>query len=178
MPLTKARKVELTDKLERLRKEIKVEEEIQYSILAQARDLLSAGNATFTCVNPDFKRYTYRISKVEQKDRQTGQVIPDQYVWFAGLLTGPDNTADYSYMAIFDPDKWTLRWTQGSKVSETTASSRVLKEILRRIFEGEGLPEGYDIWHAGRCCRCGRKLTVPSSVASGVGPICANKIGW
>lgn len=32
-----------------------------------------------------------------------------------------------------------------------------------------------EIWHEGRCCRCGRGLTVPESIASGIGPECAKK---
>jgi hypothetical protein len=33
-----------------------------------------------------------------------------------------------------------------------------------------------EFWHEGKCCRCGRKLTVPASIASGIGPECATKI--
>jgi hypothetical protein len=29
-----------------------------------------------------------------------------------------------------------------------------------------------EFWHEGRCGRCGRRLTVPDSIASGYGPEC------
>src|SRR5271157_2617898 len=32
--------------------------------------------------------------------------------------------------------------------------------------------------HEGRCCRCGRELTVPASIHAGMGPDCAEKYGW
>ena len=41
---------------------------------------------------------------------------------------------------------------------------------------GTELPEQLEFWHAGRCGRCGRRLTVPASIASGFGPECAGRI--
>jgi hypothetical protein len=32
-----------------------------------------------------------------------------------------------------------------------------------------------EVWHEGRCGRCGRRLTVPESIESGLGPECATK---
>jgi hypothetical protein len=32
-----------------------------------------------------------------------------------------------------------------------------------------------EIWHSGRCGRCSRRLTVPESIAAGIGPDCAGK---
>ena len=173
-----AKRRDLLERMESLRKEIQVEETTQYSIREKARDFIGAGNATFTVANPQFARFTFRIAKVAQRDRQTIMEIPGQFVWFAGTFTGPENTSDYRYMAMFDPETWKLRWTSGSKIAEDAPSARILKETLRRVFEGEGLPDGYDIWHAGRCMCCGRLLTVPASIAAGIGPICADKLGW
>jgi hypothetical protein len=34
-----------------------------------------------------------------------------------------------------------------------------------------------EIWHEGRCGRCGRKLTVPESIHNGYGPECIHLIG-
>jgi hypothetical protein len=38
------------------------------------------------------------------------------------------------------------------------------------------IPETVEIWHEGRCCRCGRRLTVPESIYAGIGPDCAGKM--
>ena len=37
------------------------------------------------------------------------------------------------------------------------------------------IPEHLEIFHEGRCCACGRKLTTPESILSGIGPECAKK---
>lgn len=34
-----------------------------------------------------------------------------------------------------------------------------------------------EIWHEGKCGRCGRQLTVPESIESGFGPECVKMIG-
>jgi hypothetical protein len=33
-----------------------------------------------------------------------------------------------------------------------------------------------EFWHEGKCGRCNRKLTVPSSIESGFGPECINHV--
>jgi hypothetical protein len=38
------------------------------------------------------------------------------------------------------------------------------------------LPKGLKVHHEGRCCRCGRKLTVPESIETGLGPECASRL--
>lgn len=55
-------------------------------------------------------------------------------------------------------------------------SIRVILWTLWKIQQGKGLPEGYEIRHAGRCCRCGRTLTVPTSIDQGLGPYCATQV--
>lgn len=37
---------------------------------------------------------------------------------------------------------------------------------------GGVIPPSLEVWHEGRCGRCGRALTVPESIASGIGPVC------
>jgi hypothetical protein len=38
------------------------------------------------------------------------------------------------------------------------------------------LPNFIEIWHEGRCGKCGRTLTVPDSIANGLGPECIKTI--
>jgi predicted metal-dependent hydrolase len=37
----------------------------------------------------------------------------------------------------------------------------------------ESLCPGFNVHHEGKCGRCGRLLTVPSSIESGIGPECS-----
>ena len=45
--------------------------------------------------------------------------------------------------------------------------------LLKHIND---LPENIKIWHNGYCGKCGRMLTVPDSIDSGFGPVCANSM--
>ena len=33
------------------------------------------------------------------------------------------------------------------------------------------------VYHVGKCGKCGKKLTTPESILTGLGPTCSNKIG-
>ena len=50
-------------------------------------------------------------------------------------------------------------------------------QYLLDYMGGKTEAKSLEIWHEGRCGRCGRKLTVPSSIESGIGPECASKLG-
>jgi len=38
-------------------------------------------------------------------------------------------------------------------------------------------PTNFEFWHEGRCAACARRLTVPESIARGLGPECAGRRG-
>ena len=38
------------------------------------------------------------------------------------------------------------------------------------------LQDFVEIWHEGKCGKCGRPLTVPSSIENGLGPSCLKKL--
>jgi hypothetical protein len=128
---------------------------------------LTAGRAIFTVANPTGTHYTFRV--IEPQDFNE-----DKPMWFVGLLTGPGNTSDYSYLGLLVEDGRILH-TRGSKVSKDAQSFKVAQWAIGKVWRGEDLPEGYSILHSGRCGRCGRDLTTPESLASGLGPICAGR---
>jgi len=132
---------------------------------------LLAGKATFTVSNPKGERYTYRVSKVQDPGRKP--------VWFVGLLTGPQNESDYSYlgMVVTQGSRLTVKTTLRSKLKADAKPVAVLAWALR-VIGAKGSytpPQGYSILHSGHCGRCGRLLTVPESIALGLGPECAGK---
>lgn len=130
-----------------------------------SKEFVLAGRAVFTVANDKGDHYTYRVGKKKDAD-----------VWFVSYLFGPDNTTNYRYLGVIDAD---LKFRLTAKSAAMDAGSRhvkVLEWALRRILEGGGLPDGYSINHAGRCCRCGRMLTVPESIESGIGPECVKHV--
>ena len=126
-----------------------------------------AGRAVFTVDNGKGTHYTYKISH-----RDENQPL------FVSLLTGPDNTSSYTYMGIYDPNTHQVRLTQKSKYTEETQPVKVVRWAIKQVVENKPLPEGYQIHHEGRCCKCGRTLTTRESCDRGVGPECWEKMGW
>jgi hypothetical protein len=101
-------------------------------------------------------------------------------VYFVNLLSGPDNGSDYSYIGVLDVSSGNVRLTRASKITNECMSYRLLNRVLLNLWggtEGRILEAGFDVHHEGRCGRCGRRLTVPESVRSGLGPECAGKGG-
>lgn len=125
---------------------------------------IAAGRAVFTITSTATgKSFTYRFGRPQ--DQLEGGPI------FAALLTGPDNTADYTYMGIYYPARRAVVQTRGSKVAHDAPGFVALAWFLAHV----GDPR-VTFRHEGRCGRCGRALTVPSSIDSGLGPECAGKV--
>lgn len=62
-------------------------------------------------------------------------------------------------------------------ISADAPSSAAFKWALTKLMRGAVLAPECEVWHDGTCARCGRTLTTPESVAAGLGPICANRVG-
>jgi len=143
-----------------------------------SRQFITAGRAVFTVEIPEDRRadnkahYTFRVSLKKAKGN-----YGDTY--FVSLLTGPDNTADYSYMGILNPQTGVVRTTQASLRFAETYPLRLINRVFNRIWNDDAesvVAAGFDIHHEGRCGRCGRRLTVPESIETGLGPECAGRV--
>ncbi len=130
----------------------------------EIHDFIFAGNAYFTLKSKvTGARYTYRVSRAKNDNSLYGEMF------FVSLLAGPENTSDYQYMGVVDSRGFRL--TKASKFSPTSIPVTAFKWAFENIRFGK-IPEKLEFWHAGRCGRCGRMLTVPESVESGYGPEC------
>jgi hypothetical protein len=128
---------------------------------------MSAGKATVTLVSKKTgNRFTYRITMSE-----------DKLCHFVALLSGPDNTSDYQYMGrISRGVYWHGRKIpRPGDISRDAPSAKAFDWTWRALARYT-MPEQLEIWHEGRCGRCARKLTVPSSIERGFGPECAEKM--
>jgi len=119
-----------------------------------------AGSATFTIENTKTgNRFTFRI---DQPDSDAPH--------FVSVLTGPDNGSDFSYLGtIFELS----RFVHGKKssIGKDAPSAKAFRWLFDRI-RSNTLPECVAVYHLGRCGRCGRALTVPESIQTGLGPKC------
>ena len=124
---------------------------------------IMAGNATITLRSLNTgARFTYKI-------RRPNEDTP----YFVNLLRGPDNEVDYSFLGTIFSDG-TFRHGRKSMISEEAPSVKTFTWFHRNLMLGK-VSNLVEVWHEGRCGRCGRKLTVPESVEAGLGPECASK---
>lgn len=132
---------------------------------ASARAFVTAGHARFTLVSQKTgARYTFEVQASKREDDARS---------FVKVLTGSDNESDYTYLGtVFDGV--TYRHGARSSIGPDAPSARAFGWAWPRIVAGLDLTN-CEIWHEGRCGRCGRALTVPESIASGLGPICMEK---
>jgi len=127
-----------------------------------------AGKAILTAQSLKSKKhYTYKILKAKG-------AIGNCFLVF--VLTGPDNSNDYTYMGMFNHDdgKGVFRTTK-SRIAADAKSFLAFNWIYKKLKSG-GLPAGLYLQHAGKCGRCGRKLTHPDSLETGIGPECAGRL--
>ena len=125
----------------------------------------SGGNAIFTISNNKGNHYTYKIRKPKFTDNPNPP-------FFVKLLTGPQNTNDYTYLGISIPQHNEIRLTAKSKYKYDSIPVKVIQWAIKQVADNKPLPEGYAIQHEGRCCRCSKVLTTPESIERGIGPEC------
>jgi hypothetical protein len=148
------------------------------------RTYLFAGNSTFTLVSKATgRRFTYKVKSVAQdRNFQWSTNNQNRNFFFVSVLTGPDNTRDsYTYLGELirqEPSGHCFAWRHGRKsaVSPDALSAKGFAWFVAKIESSSDIKDVLEFWHEGKCGRCGRTLTVPESIESGVGPECAGKV--
>jgi hypothetical protein len=133
---------------------------------AAALRFLTGGNATFTLLNLQTKqRCTLRVS-----GRRSNHTVGTKSLLIEEQ-TGQDNVRDFTCIGTFMPD-WLL-----TLFKRTGRGTATIAWLHRKLWSPGfvAFPPTVRFMHAGRCCRCGRVLTVPESIASGIGPECARR---
>lgn len=142
------------------------------------REFILAGKAIFTLEIPEYfqiqngckPHYTYRVTHKEANGR-----FPEAY--FVSMLTGPDNTSDYSYIGMLAKETGEIWFT--AKSPRENMPIRLLRRAISNVWNGtiDNLHQyGFHVHHESRCGRCARMLTTPQSVESGYGPECIQHI--
>lgn len=133
----------------------------------QVRNFVLGGKALFTLVSAKTgTRYTFKV-----------RANDDRSAYFVSSLYGPDNESDYAYLGMLFDGGAKFVVTKKSRFTVDSSQAKAFAYLWHQLPEGlfnfEELPEQLEFWHEGCCCRCGRTLTVPSSIAAGIGPECA-----
>lgn len=130
-----------------------------------------AGNAFTTFVSQRTeKRFTYHV---EANDKRLADTAPTHFV---KVLTAPDH---YEYLGCIFPaitggPGVYRHGKRSSRIGETATSNVAFMWVFTKLTEGKFHPE-LEVWHEGKCGRCKKRLTVPESIATGLGPECAKK---
>ena len=149
----------------------------QFTDAVAARQYLRAGRATITLKSKRTgDHFTYRVNV--PTDRETGERTTDGTL-MVSVLTGPDNTSSYTWLGrVAREIFWVGRKNpRPGEFSKDAPCAKAFQFAWQALLAGT-IPSQLEIWHEGRCGRCGLKLTVPESVARGFGPDCAEKMGF
>lgn len=152
---------------------------------ADALRFITAGNAHFTVrSNVTSKRFTYRVRRAEcSRCKRTDCHCWNHPLYFVAVLTGSDNNTQYTFIGVLKDNQF--KRTPKSKLTNDdvrVTSFKWLWDFLQRGTKFERL----QVWHEGKCGRCGRKLTVPeykignrtyAGIKIGIGPECAERMG-
>ena len=121
-----------------------------------------AGDSRFTLQSKRTgAHYTYKVREAKDESR-----------FFVSVLRGENNDTDYSYIGmVMAGRRDRLIHTRGSKVGKDAPSFVALAWFLAHHTSPQ-----VECYHEGRCGRCGRSLTVPESIQTGLGPVCSGKL--
>lgn len=131
----------------------------------QAPRNFSVPDGRYTVSFPDGSHKTIRVhTQDEDATFMPGRVVLE-------YLSGPSNDSDYTSFAHVNPEGFVKVW---KKHRDNHSLLDAIKILL-------GNPQAAALGYAeqsGRCARCGRTLTVPTSIHQGFGPECATKVAW
>lgn len=134
-----------------------------------ALEVLLAGNSEFilhsTKTNEDFR---FKLCKQKKKDNA------NEFIYFVNYwLNG-----EYVYAGLLWFTESEAKFSTG-KNGKMPANSKEIKSLLfviNKLFNQETV-QFLEIYHTGRCSKCGKKLTDLDSMLTGLGPTCSKNLG-
>lgn len=96
---------------------------------------------------------------------QDARFAPGQRI--VALLNGPDNQSDYQPFGFVTSNGIKVWRKKEGTVFQTYAKMLDNPEAFQA--------KGAEYLFSGKCRKCNRELTVPESIKSGIGPVCAGK---
>lgn len=139
--------------------------------------VLTAGKAEFSLQNEESKKhFTYVLVKAKS-DSGVKQNQEGKQVYFVKVCRDYMEF-QYAGVLIIEQEQGAkyFRGRKG-KINPDAESIKGLLWLINKLLRGQEIPEVMQVYHFGKCCRCGRTLTDPESVKLGVGPECIKLIG-
>jgi len=130
---------------------------------AQIRNFATAGKARLTLVSGNTgDRFTYQV-KLKRGSED---------FFFVSVLTGSNNEGDYTYLGALTHGRFVD--DRRLRIGADAPSRKAFTWFWNRLRADADLSQ-CEVWHEGRCGRCSRVLTVPESLQTGLGPVCASR---
>ena len=125
-----------------------------------ALNFITAGNSEFTFKNSKTcAEFSYKI-----------KISDDGSVFFVRVLKDDS----YKYIGFIRSNKF--GYTNKSNLNQNDQEIKVFKWVFDKLIDNK-LPEFIEVWHLGKCGKCGRKLKNSDSIDLGIGPECIKKLG-
>jgi len=127
---------------------------------SESLKFIFAGKSIVTFLNTETgNRFTFRVKQAKESN-----------LFFVSVLTSPEI---YTYIGTVVGGVYTHG--KKSNISKEATSVKVFSYVLSKL-KTNTLPEVVEVWHEGRCGKCGKTLSVPLSILSGIGPECAKML--
>jgi len=135
----------------------------QLTEIKYIRDFIFGGKAIFTIESAiTGKWFTFKVQKPRDGNKS---------VFWVSVMSGKDNNTSYSYMGTIFNGRF--KSTAKSRISEDAQCYKAFKCFYDLLVSSKLHPK-INFYHSGKCACCGRRLTTPESVKTGIGPICIN----
>lgn len=111
------------------------------------------------------KDYTFKVSQSKVNDMQFMHIKTER------------KYLEFHYTGYYWNGRLVRRNKETKKLEEVkTPAAEAAAWLLRQLEAGQfgKLDASVDIFHIGRCLRCGKKLTDSQSIELGFGPVCRN----
>ncbi len=94
------------------------------------------------------------------------------------VMTGSCNESDYEYVGSMNRGLYIKpAATMSDKAAEKLRGVRWYMVGTSKAVKGtRAMLNGVSLHHDGKCACCGRKLTNPESLATGIGPVCEGRL--
>lgn len=133
---------------------------------AKVRQFILAGNAYFTLKSlKTGDHFTFRVKKSKKTP-----------TYFVNVRSGPEDGRIYHLLGLINTEAQYNALKKNAYRIWATKSGVAFDWFWRHLTERNHIPTGLEVWHDGRCCRCGRRLTDPESIDRGIGPECYSKV--
>jgi hypothetical protein len=145
----------------------------------RALEFIRAGKAIMTIESKRTqKHFTFKFNTPKDLDPEKDGLKnwKDIPVWVR-LLTGPNNDDRGNYTFIGTIFGKRYFHSKKTKISDEATAIKALVYWFNSVVakKKENL-ELIQLYHEGRCMKCGRKLTTPDSIERGIGPVCDDAI--